>query len=394
MSRTSFAWIVVGLIGWAGVVAIGLQLAAAPGGRLGFDLELLLQGGRDVAAGVSPYDPALLAGVAPDATSLFYSYPPPIAQAMAVVAGVPSGVMLVGWAIGAVVGLAVVAEGLRRRLAPDRRSRDVVIATVAGAPLVLPFAVGLLFGNVDVWFPLLYGTMLLGAIAPSRGASVAAGLALVVAALKLHPASLGLWFLVRGLRERRERDGSARYHVLVVVTALVAGGVVLVASLVVGGAAPWLDYGSVIRAGSGAVIVDPRNAGPAALIASALGLGDGAARSIHVAVAIVAVLVTAVAAWARRDPVESFTWAAAASLTTLPVTWYHYPSAFIPMAIACLLRCPPPATRTVRLLVIGAGVMAALALAWLPLVWVAIGLVVLAARASAGPPDATAPAAG
>ena len=32
--------------------------------------------------------------------------------------------------------------------------------TAAVAPLTLPFAVGLLFGNYDILFPLLYGGML------------------------------------------------------------------------------------------------------------------------------------------------------------------------------------------------------------------------------------------
>ena len=41
-------------------------------------------------------------------------------------------------------------------------------------------------------------------------------------------------------------------------------------------------------------------------------------------------------AWRRSDPLESFAWAAVASLATLPVTWYHYPSALLPIAIAAL----------------------------------------------------------
>jgi len=40
---------VVGTIGWIGVVAIGWQLASTSSATLGFDLELLLQAGRDLA---------------------------------------------------------------------------------------------------------------------------------------------------------------------------------------------------------------------------------------------------------------------------------------------------------------------------------------------------------
>ena len=75
--------------------------------------------------------------------------------------------------------------------------------TAAVAPLILPLAVGLLFGNYDVLFPLLYGAMLLAVVAPTRASTLAGGAALVVASLKIHPASMGLWFLVRAVRERR-----------------------------------------------------------------------------------------------------------------------------------------------------------------------------------------------
>ena len=56
----------------------------------GFDLELLLTGGRRVAAGLSPYEPAMLAGQSVGITTLFYSYPPLVAQAFAPFAAVPS----------------------------------------------------------------------------------------------------------------------------------------------------------------------------------------------------------------------------------------------------------------------------------------------------------------
>ena len=86
--------------------------------KAGFDLELLLRAGRDVAAGRSPYDPALVAGTAPVAESLFYSYPPVVAQLMAAFAAIPSPVMLVAWDAAAVAGLAAVAVALARRFAP------------------------------------------------------------------------------------------------------------------------------------------------------------------------------------------------------------------------------------------------------------------------------------
>jgi Glycosyltransferase family 87 len=380
------AAVVAGTLGWIGLVAIAVQLAAATPSNLGFDLDLLLEAGRDVAGGRSPYAPELVSGTAPTATHLFYSYPPPVAQAMAIFAFLPSTVAFVAWCLIAVAGLLAVTEGLRRHYAPDRPRFEVLVVTAAVAPLILPLAVGLLFGNYDVLFPLLYGAMLLAAVAPTRASTVVGGAALVVASLKIHPASMGLWFLVRAVRERREGDrrlgGSAR----VLVAAVVIGLVVVLLSLVLGGPGLWADYAQVIRAGTRAVIVDDRNAGIAALVAGWVGGGDELARTLHLAVGLGALVVTAWAAWRRQDVVESFAWATAASLVTLPVTWYHYPSALIPIAVAAGLRARGSDSRPVWTLLVAAGAVAAVAIAALPLVYVSMGLVILAARRSAPAP--------
>ena len=375
-TRTVLAAALVALIGWAGVIGIGLQLAAMATPALGFDLELLLEAGRALASGRSPYGVDLVGGAAPTATDLFYSYPPPVAQVMAVFAGVPSSVMLVLWAIGATGGLLVIAEILRRRLAPDRSSRTVLVLVAAAAPMTLPFAVGLLFGNYDVWFPLLYGLMLVAVLAPSRGTALAGGIALVFASLKIHPASMALWFFARWVRDRR--SDTAR----VLLTAVAVGAGILIGSVAIGGLGLWSEYIAVVRSGTGAVIIDPRNAGLAAFAASILGLGDPSARMIHVGVAVVALGVTIWASMRRGDPLESFAWATAASLSTLPVTWYHYPSAMIPVAIAAWLRSGPTDRRRVVLYLVAAEIVAVVALVVLPLLWLAIGLVILAARSS------------
>ena len=226
--------------------------------------------------------------------------------------------------------------------------------TAAVAPLTLPLAVGLLFGNYDVLFPVLYGAMLLAAIAPTRASAVVGGAALVVASLKIHPASMGLWFLVRALRERR-RDGYLGGSAHVLAAAIGIGLVVIALSVLLGGPGLWADYAQVICAGTRAVIVDPRNAGIAALIAGSLGGDDGLARMLHLVVGAAALAATAWAAWRRSDPVESFAWATAASLATLPVTWYHYPGAMLPIAVAAMLRASGPDVRGVSLLVTAGG---------------------------------------
>lgn len=373
-TRTVLAAAIVALIGWVGVIATGLQLAAMATPALGFDLELLLEAGRALASGRSPYEVDLVGGAAPTATDLFYSYPPPVAQSMVVFAGVPSYLMLLLWGAGAVGGLLVIAEILRRRLAPDRPSRTVLLLVAAAAPLTLPFTVGLLFGNYDVWFPFLYGLMLAAVLTPGGGTASAGGMGLVLASLKIHPASMALWFVVRWLRDRR--GGVAT----VLLTAIALGVVIVVLSVALGGLGLWAEYVAVVRSGTGAVIVDPRNAGLAALAASLFGVGDPAAWSIHLGVAVSAIGVTIWAAVRRSDPVESFAWATAASLSTLPVTWYHYPSAMIPIGLAAWLRAAPPDRRRVVACLVAAEAVAILALGILPLLWLAIGLVILAAR--------------
>lgn len=367
---------IVGVIGWVGLFLIGYQLWAASPGTLGFDLELLLQAGRDVGAGRSPYAPELVAGGPPIATGLFYSYPPPVAQSMIPFASVPPVAMLVGWGVVATSGWVLVVELLRRQLAPERTAVSVAAVAFAAAAATLPLSVGLLFGNLDAFFPLLYGVMLLGALTPTPSAAVAGGLALVLASLKLHPASMGLWFLARAVRGHV--PGLRR----VVVSAVVIGAGMVGSSLAFGGSAVWREYGEVVRAGTDAIIVDPRNAGLAAQTAAFLGEADATARSWHLVVGALAIAITIWAAWRRRDPLESFAWAAAASLATLPVTWYHYPSAMLPIAIGAWLRSTGPNRRRVQSLLGVAAVVAALALAALPLVWVAIGCVVAAAGAS------------
>ena len=376
--RPNPIWMVLGVVGWVGLVWLGSRLYATDPPTAGFDLELLLRAGRDVAAGRSPYDPSLVAGAAPVAERLFYSYPPIVAQFMAIFAGVPSGVMLIAWDVAAVAGLAVLAWLLARWLAPDLAPSRVVIPVLCVAPIVFPFAVGLLFGNLDVFFPTLFGLLLLG-VAGSRdgwaplpgGAAVA-----VAAATKLHPASLVIWLAVRAVRS----DVARRALLATVVT-----GVAIVAiSLLIGGVSVWSDYISVVRAGSGADLVDPRNAGPAAQIALWTGGGEALARWLQIPVTLVALAITVIVAWSRRDPVESLAWAASVSLVILPVTWFHYPAALIPFAVVAILRARGTAATTrVAVLVASAITASIVAIAILPLIWLAVGLVIVSVRTSA-----------
>ena len=238
------------------------------------------------------------------------------------------------------LGLLVVTEALRRQLAPDRSRRAVLLPVLAVAPFVFPFTIGLLFGNADVFFPFLYGTH--ARRGPGRhpgGVCAGRRRGRRSPSLKLHPASLGLWFVGRGVWQRGRPVAAGRGWPSWV--AAVVGHRDRRASASWPGARTgrWSEYVDVVRAGSGADIVDPRNAGPAAVVVGVAwrrrGRGPvapdpGHARRPSRSPSSVA---------ARdRDVVESFAIAAVASLVTLPVTWYHYPAALMPVAIAAILR--------------------------------------------------------
>jgi glycosyl transferase family 87 len=407
-SRTAFAWVVLGAAAWLALLALGVAMYV---GRTppaaGFDLELLLLGGRRVASGLTPYDPALIAGAQVQIESLFYSYPPVVAQVMSVVAVVPSPVLLVAWAAGAVTAAVAVAAVIERRLA-NRPSARFGLPIAAVLPLWFPFAVALLFGNLDAWFAALFGLMLVGALAaatpadtrraPARDLALA-GVALAVASVaKLHPASIGLWFLVRGARERRDGKGIASPSWRILGVAALAGVVILAASLAVSGIGPWTDYLAILRAGTSADLLDARNLGPSVQVALALGLGGDAVRAFQVMVTIAAVLATIVAAWRVADPVESLAWASVASFVVLPVTWFHYPAALVPFAVAAVVRAVEAgqAVRRRTLALVTVALTLGIAGIGSPLIWLSVGVLLLAVRASRPlrtPAGATAPGA-
>jgi hypothetical protein len=364
-------WVILGIVGWAGVAWIGWSLWQYDPPKAGFDLALLLEAADRVLAGQSPYDAAILAGTAPEAVGLFYSYPPPVAQAMALLTWMPTGVVLVLWAIGATLGLGLVAA--RVAVAQGRNPRRMAVRAMTVAPIVLPFAVAVLFGNLDAWYPLAYGALLLAVLpGASRPTRVAGGIAIAAVSIaKLHPAPLVLWVAVRAWRrEPGERP--------VLVAALATGVAILGASLVVGGIQPWLDYIQVVRVAAGSELVDPRNIAPVSMIGLAFGIDGAALRAIQLVVVVLVVVVTLAAAVRLREPVLSFGVAAAATLVTLPVTWYHYPVALLPVAFA--LGIGHPATRPRLVLTT---VIAGVAIAFLPLVWVAVAVLLVAAAESA-----------
>ena len=138
------------------------------------------------------------------------------------------------------------------------------------------------------------------------------------------------------MRERQEGQPAASLRVILAAAATV--GAVLALSLLAGGADLWRDYVPVAGAASNARLLDPRNVGPAAQVAMLLGGDEALVRTLHLPVALAAVLASLWAGWAVRDRLTGIAIAGIASLVLLPVTWYHYPTALIPFAIAAIVR--------------------------------------------------------
>jgi Glycosyltransferase family 87 len=281
-----------------------------------------------------------------------------VAQYLSLFARVPSPLMLIALAIAAVAGFLAVTVLLWREIGGRGSTADgpvlavAVLPVLAVAPFVAPFAVALVFGNLDALF---------GALVPTLAARFAGGAGLAVAGVaKVYPAAMGLWFVVRGLRDRRRGEAAPGGWIVIGSAAAIMLAVVA-ASVIVGGFSPWSDYVSVLRAGADASFIDSRNIGPAPQLALLTGAGEATARTLAVIVAAVALIVTAGAAWLRDDTLESFGWAAVASLVVLPVTWFHYPVALMPVALVAWMRANAGVRRDVNgllLAAIGIGVVA------------------------------------
>ncbi|HEY7736744.1 MAG TPA: glycosyltransferase family 87 protein [Candidatus Limnocylindrales bacterium] len=397
--RARFAWAVLGVTAWLALAAlIGLMYVQRNPPSAGFDLELLLEGARRAAAGLTPYDPGLIAGQPVEIQSLFYSYPPLVAQAMTLVSWLPSPIVLAAWDVGAVIAAIAVAGLIERRMTGQPATFRLQVFALL--PLWFPFAIALMFGNLDAWFAAAFGLVLVAVmndadddeagLASARRDIVVAGVALALVSItKLHPASLGLWFLVRGARARftagRRRDLPASWRILAV--AAIVGGAALATSIVVGGVGPWRDYLAVLRAGVNVDLLDARNLGPSVQVALAAGLGPEAVRTLQVAVTGLAIVATAAVAWRLRDPVESLAWATVASFVVLPVTWFHYPSALIPFAVVAVVRsmAAGAAARRRTVTFLGAALALGILGLGLPIMWLSVLALLLGVRASRGP---------
>ncbi|HUQ77847.1 MAG TPA: glycosyltransferase family 87 protein [Patescibacteria group bacterium] len=380
-------WTIAAVAFWATTAWLGVLMFNSVPRSAAFDLDLLVDAGRSIGAGQTPYDPVVLRGVVPDAVDLFYSYPPIVGQVLVPISGLPLGLIAIGWAVAAIALLAVAVVRIGALVTPAVPARTVTAATIAVAAMTFPLLIAVLFGNLDAFFPALYGFVLIGALSRVRPDGVIGGVAIAIGALtKVYPAGFGLWFLVRAVRPGGGRD---RQRLLVpVATAAVTAAGLVAASVALFGLGPWQDFAKVASIAAQAGLVDGRNAGPAAQVALWLGAENGLARLLHLPVVGLAVFAIAAAAWFRDDPLESLAIAATATLYLLPISWIHYPAALLPFVAAAVLRAHANDRRAIRLvwrlaaLALFAG---AVSIAWRPSLWLAVAFALLAVHASVSP---------
>ncbi len=395
-------WVIIAATGWGGLVFLGLTLLERQP-PAGFDLALLLAAGHRVAQGFSPYDPTHTYSTL-RAIDLFYSYPPPVAQAFSIIADTPLGVVLSGWAIGATGGLIYITARLTRPIDSSVARTTIILPAFALAPYFYPYSLALLFGNFDAWFPFLYGLTLVAALEPKRDKGnttrVAGGIAMGLAAVvKLHPASLMVWFFIRGLCHRRanlteeknearadaNRDPSRPGEWTTLLWAAGTIAAVVTVSLTAGGTDAWLQYFRLLRLGFGADTVNLYNVSPGSQLAILLN-NPSIARPISIVTSCCAFALTGWIAYSQRDILVSLAWAVVASLVILPVTWYHYPVVVMPLAIAALAReKQKTSSKATAVLIAAALLIASLSIALPVAIWLTIALVLVAVHRTVKP---------
>jgi len=154
-------------------------------------------------------------------------------------------------------------------------------------------------------------------------------------------------------------------------------------SVVGWGLGPWQDYVGVLRAGGGVDLVSPLNIGPASQLALLVGDPSVASRIAPVIAVASLVGIAAAARWVR-PPMLSLALAAVLSLIVLPITWFHYPVAVVPFAVAAAVAAHGTvAAARVGWLIAGAIVVAGVAIAGPVIVWGAVVLVLAAVGAAA-----------
>jgi hypothetical protein len=272
----------------------------------GYDLSAYWIAGRHVLDGLPIYGAAQLAGPYSPQAQFLYLYPPFLAVAIApLVAFVNVDYQIANW-LWAAAGLVVVITASlllsRRERIGSRADRWMVVAAVLAFP---PVVGELVMGNVHL---LLLGLLTGAWLAIRRGGrsgdAIGGMLVGVAILIKVFPAVLILWFLLR-----------RRWTAAIVASVTIV--VLAVATLPVVGVQPWLDYPQVLL-NLGAPTDTHDTLAPSVWLAALF--PSAVARTVVIAAVILVVGWTAL----RKAEVVSFAVAVACSVLAAPALYHHY----------------------------------------------------------------------
>jgi hypothetical protein len=326
-----------------GVSVLGLALlrqAGDPQGQFAIDFSDYHVAAQRLASGASPYAPEMLTGPT-DAQGIDrYRYPPPFAQLLVALAGLPLGAAATIWLIAQ--GAAIVAAAWFAAMAGGaRRSLETALWCAVSATLFLPVFDTLWKGNVS-------GIVALGvAIALIGGAAGGVAVALV-SLLKLVPATLAASLAT-------DRRGSA--------AAMAAAAVVVAVSVALAPRA-WADYVVVLPnllAGSADQVT---NLAPWAIVDHAGWPALAAAvRAGSVAISVGCALAAVLAARRPHGRAAAVALGTASMLLLPAALWFHYLAVLLPLAA---FAWPSAGART-RIALLASMVLVTFGVALLPL---------------------------
>ena len=309
----------------------------------GYDFSAYWLAGSHLLAGEGIYGEGQLLAPYPPQQQYLYLYPPPLAAFVAPLSLLFADYQLANW-VWAGLGAAIIAwvvlsvgriEGL---FAPGPYARFGGLVAgrrrwlLVGAAFALPPVIGeLVLGNVHLLLLGLFGAVWLGIRRGTVNGERIAGLAIGVAAvIKVFPALLILWFLLR-----RRWTAAAFTFVGAAAASLLA--------LPLTGIQPWLDYPAVL-ANLSAPIDTRDTLAPtvwlAPLLGATAGMGFTAARVVVTLLGLAALTWSAV----RQDERTSYAVAVVASLLIAPALYHHYLAILVlPFVLALGSRVAPAA---------------------------------------------------
>jgi hypothetical protein len=319
---------------WAiGIAVLGSILVRQAGmpletGQFGIDLADYHRAAGRLAAGGSPYAPDMLLGPVNAQGVDRYRYPPPLAQLLVPVSGMPLLPVAVAW-LALQAAAAWLATWIAATAGGATRSLERALWTGVAVTYFMPVFDTIWKGNVSAFVALAVALALLGG--PIAATAAVAGTYLKVVPGLLVASAPG--------------DGRRSLAVAAGAAAALAG-----ASVVLSPAA-WADYGVVLPNLLRGSADYANNLAPTALVATALpgqpAVVD-AARAATLVAAVVLVL-AAVRAGTSRNPLMATACATAAMLLLPGALWYHYLAALLPLAAAAWPRATAPERATLLL---------------------------------------------